>query len=150
MSAAKILVVEDNLVVAKGLTMQLQRHGYLVDHVVEASQAETSVKTALPDLIILDVGLPTRDPNSPMWDGLDFLEWLHWMKIEVPVIIYSSTSPKLIQARLREARAVAYFQKPAPMKEMLAAIDAAIPKKPESQPSVPLDAAGGAAAPPAL
>jgi DNA-binding response OmpR family regulator len=126
--------VEDNLVVAKALTLHLQRHGYLVDHVGEVSHAEAAVKNNRPELIILDIGLPTRDPNSPVWDGVDFLEWLHCMKLELPVIVYSSTSPKLIQQRLGEVKPVAFFQKPAVMKDLLAAIEANLPKLPETAP----------------
>ena len=137
MSAARILVVEDNLVVAKAMQMQLFRHGFLVDIVTEASHAKAAVRGATPpDLILLDVGLPTHDPGSPIWDGVDFLEWLHWMNIEIPVIIHSSTAPQVIQQRLRAATAAAYFQKPAKPQEIIEAIRAALPPpKEEEQPA---------------
>lgn len=139
MSARKILLVEDNLVVAKAMTLKLNRYGYLVDHVTEAGYAKAAIHNAAPDLIILDVGLPTRDPNSPVWDGLDFLEWLHWMNLPIPVIIHSSTEPAKIQARHRDARAFAYFQKPARFPDLVAAIEAALagtPPRPE-EPALP-------------
>jgi DNA-binding response OmpR family regulator len=126
MSARKILLVEDNLVVAKALTMKLSHHGFLVDHVTEAAYAQAAVHNAPPDLIILDVGLPTRDPNSPVWDGLDFLEWLHWMNLPIPVIIHSITEPAKIKARHVNARASAYLQKPVRFPDLLAAIETAL------------------------
>jgi DNA-binding response OmpR family regulator len=125
MSARKILLVEDNLVVAKALTMKLLHAGYLVDHVTEASHAKAAAHNTPPDLIILDVGLPTRDANSPIWDGLDFLEWLHWMNIPIPVIIHSATEPAKIKEQHRQAKAFAYFQKPVHFPDLIAAMEAA-------------------------
>jgi two-component system, OmpR family, alkaline phosphatase synthesis response regulator PhoP len=139
MGASKILLVEDNLVVAKGLTMQLQNHGYVVTHVEEAAHAEAAVRTALPDVIILDVGLPTRDPNSPVWDGLDFLEWLHYMHLTVPVIIHSITSPQIIQQRLHNAQASAYLQKPVRLALMLETIERVMTEARGGQPAPPED-----------
>jgi DNA-binding response OmpR family regulator len=139
MSARKILLVEDNLVVAKALTMKLSHHGFLVDHVTEAAYAQAAVHNTPPDLIILDVGLPTRDPNSPVWDGLDFLEWLHWMNLPIPVIIHSITEPAKIKARHVHARASAYLQKPVRFPDLLAAIETALAN--------PVPSPDGAAAP---
>jgi DNA-binding response OmpR family regulator len=129
MSAVKILLVEDSMVVAKAMTLQLQRRGYMVTHVTEAAHARVAVHMAVPDrpnLIILDVGLPTTDPTAPLWDGLDFLEWLHWMNINIPVVIHSSTDPETIRSRHRNAHALAYLRKPSTPQEIFAAIEFAL------------------------
>src|SRR4051794_11318918 len=110
MPSAKILLVEDSLVVAVRLTRLLVAGGYVMEHVIEAAKARRAVHSFGPDLIILDVGLPRS--ASPIWDGLDFLEWLHYMSLHVPVIIHSNTHPKIIQARHLNAHAVAYLQTP--------------------------------------
>lgn len=56
----KILLVEDELLIAKVLRMQLERRGFVVSNVATAMEAETLAKTWQPDLIILDVYLKEK------------------------------------------------------------------------------------------
>jgi two-component system OmpR family response regulator len=62
----RVLIVEDDPLLANGLTETLRREGYVADAVASAERAEAALKVAEIDLIILDIGLP----------GLDGFSWL--------------------------------------------------------------------------
>lgn len=79
----KILLVEDDRLVADALARALQGSGYLVDCVGDGSHAETAVATEPYDVVILDLGLPEVD-------GLQFLRRIRSKKIGVPVLILTA------------------------------------------------------------
>jgi DNA-binding response OmpR family regulator len=62
----RVLIVEDEPLLANGLTETLRREGYVADAVASAEAADAALKVAEVDLIVLDVGLP----------GLDGFSWL--------------------------------------------------------------------------
>jgi CheY-like chemotaxis protein len=125
----RILLVEDNQVETLGLTHSLNELGYSVDTARDAVQAITALREKKPDLVILDVNLPVLVPfDSPKWDGLDFLEWMHSMTdSHIPVIILTGTSlGKAAQLRLSHARVAAQFEKPPNVNDLMAAVRSAL------------------------
>ncbi len=62
----RVLIVEDDALLANGLTEMLRREGYVVDAVGSAEQADAALRISDIDLVILDVGLP----------GVDGFTWL--------------------------------------------------------------------------
>jgi two-component system cell cycle response regulator DivK len=60
-----ILVVEDNEASRDALSRRLERHGYHVLLAVDGLQAIAMARTSLPDLILMDLGLPVLDG----WDA---------------------------------------------------------------------------------
>ncbi len=60
-----ILVVEDNEASRDALSRRLERHGYRVLLAVDGLQAVSVARTSLPDLILMDLGLPVLDG----WDA---------------------------------------------------------------------------------
>jgi two-component system, OmpR family, response regulator len=62
----RVLIVEDDPVLAHGLTETLRRENYVVDAVQSAEHAESALKVTGIDLVILDIGLP----------GMDGFAWL--------------------------------------------------------------------------
>jgi len=57
----RILVVEDDSLLAQGLTRVLTRAGHAVDTAETGVQADKSLRAAPYDLVVLDVGLPDID-----------------------------------------------------------------------------------------
>src|SRR5512147_2671123 len=56
--AQKILVVEDEPAIADNITYALGTEGFDVHWVTTAAAARQALATTMPDLIVLDVGLP--------------------------------------------------------------------------------------------
>jgi DNA-binding response OmpR family regulator len=79
----KILLIEDDDLVADSLARALRGSGYVVDCVGDGTHAEVAVKTEPYDAIILDLGLPEMD-------GLEFLKRMRSKKIGVPVLILTA------------------------------------------------------------
>jgi DNA-binding response OmpR family regulator len=65
----RILLVEDDLPLARELKASLHHQGYAVDHVDNGKHALLSADGKTSDLVILDLGLPDMD-------GLDVLKQL--------------------------------------------------------------------------
>jgi two-component system OmpR family response regulator len=57
----RILVVEDDALLADGLTRVLKRSGHAVDQVRTGLQADNSLRVTSYELVVLDVGLPGID-----------------------------------------------------------------------------------------
>jgi DNA-binding response OmpR family regulator len=62
--ARKILIVEDEDLIAKVLTIRLQGLGYQVETAVDGEAGLAAVKKFRPDLAIIDIGLPKIDGNT--------------------------------------------------------------------------------------
>jgi DNA-binding response OmpR family regulator len=117
MSKKKILIVDDDPDVQRGLSIRLRASGF--DTVI-ASDGYSGTKLAQeekPDLVLLDIGLPAGD-------GFVVMERLSMTFI--PIIVLSARDPETNKERALQAGAVAYFQKPADNDELLAAIQKAI------------------------
>ena len=61
MKMAKLLLVEDNEMNWDMLSRRLSRKGYEVVHAVDGIEAIEMAKSILPDLILMDMGLPRLD-----------------------------------------------------------------------------------------
>jgi DNA-binding response OmpR family regulator len=57
----RILVVEDDSLLAQGLTRVLTRAGHAVDKAETGVQADKALRAASYDLVVLDIGLPDID-----------------------------------------------------------------------------------------
>ena len=57
----RILVVEDDSLLAQGLTRVLARAGHAVDMAETGVQADRALRAASYDLVVLDIGLPDID-----------------------------------------------------------------------------------------
>ena len=54
----RILLVEDDELIAAGIVSGLTQHGYPVDHCVTGKQAEAALRSDQFQLLIFDLGLP--------------------------------------------------------------------------------------------
>lgn len=79
----RILVVEDNLALADGLSAILKQNGYVVDVVHDGLSAEAVVAAQHFDLMILDLTLPQMD-------GLDVLKSMRSRQNSTPVLILTA------------------------------------------------------------
>ena len=76
----RILVAEDDAILAEGVMTSLRNSGHAVDWVRNGVEADTALETDQFDLLILDLGLP-RKP------GLDVLKRLRQRESRLPVLV---------------------------------------------------------------
>ncbi|OGR44283.1 MAG: hypothetical protein A2X35_02320 [Elusimicrobia bacterium GWA2_61_42] len=62
--AKKILIVEDETLIAQVLSIRLEGLGYKVVTAFDGEEGLAAVKKEKPDLVILDIGLPRLDGNT--------------------------------------------------------------------------------------
>lgn len=117
----RVLVVEDDEDVRRGLTIRLKSKGYEVVIAEDAVGAVSVAQQQRPDLILLDLGLPGGD-------GFTVMERLRYLApvAMTPVIVLTARDPSSNQERALSSGAVAYFQKPAHNEELLKAVEAAL------------------------
>jgi DNA-binding response OmpR family regulator len=121
MSAKKILIVDDDKDLLVGLTTRLKANGYGVVWAMDAVSAIAMAARELPDLLILDLGLPAGD-------GFVVLERLKALAhlSRIPVIVLSARSPTGNEQRALDSGAAAFLQKPPDNHELLTAIRRAL------------------------
>jgi len=120
-SDKKILIIDDDQHLLLGLTARLKANGYRVITSMDAVSAISVARRAIPDLVILDLGLPAGD-------GFLVLERMRGLPdlVSIPVIVLSARDPAQNKQRALNDGAVAFFQKPPENHEFLAAIRQAI------------------------
>ena len=111
--AKKILIVDDNEIVIKTITLKLQGSGYRVVAAMDGSEAVAAARREIPDLILLDISFPP-DVGSVEWDGFRIMEWFQRLENsrKIPIIIITGSEDPRMKERATNAGAVAYFQKP--------------------------------------
>lgn len=113
----RILVVEDDPLIQKGLVENLVSAGYSVRAVGDGLSAVQVSREETWDLILLD-------GNLPVMDGLDVLARLRARGDEVPVLMLTARGAELERLKGFEAGADDYLVKPYSTMELLARIKA--------------------------
>ena len=111
---AKILVVEDDRDVREGLTVRLRAAGFSAYAAVDGQQAITVAKKELPDLILLDLGLPAGD-------GFVVIRRLKSLAMlaSIPIVVISGRDAAVNKPKALQAGAVAYLTKPVNNEQLL-------------------------------
>jgi two-component system, OmpR family, response regulator QseB len=109
----RVLVVEDDRMIAKGLHTALKQDGYAVDGVSDGRSAAEALRSSRFDVVLLDLGLPERD-------GLEVLRELRSRGDATPVIIVTARDD--VQNRIQglDAGADDYIVKPFDLDEVAA------------------------------
>ncbi len=115
----KILVVEDDASIARGLKYNLQYEGYEVRHASHGQAVMPIFSEFAPDLVILDLMLPGKS-------GFDILEEIRAVDSEVHVIILSARTDEADKVKGLRLGADDYVAKPFSLKEFLARVSASM------------------------
>jgi CheY-like chemotaxis protein len=104
---ARILVVEDDRLLLKLLSLVLTRAGHEVVGVSDAREAEQAVGSFLPQLIVMDIRLPGKD-------GFTFTRELRARPAtaKLPIVAITSYSLEWDERTAREAGCTDYLAKP--------------------------------------
>lgn len=119
---AKILVVDDNNLVAKTISFKLRGPGYQVTTAHDGAEAMAAVRKDRPDLILLDIMFPDDFANG--WDGFSIMQWIHRMdeSRKIPIVMITSSEDVKIEERAKAAGAAAFFRKPIDNNKFLSVI----------------------------
>ena len=114
----RVLVVDDEPPIRKLLRMGLNAQGY---QTIEATNGKTALERLdeLPDLIILDLGLPDIQ-------GHELLRTIRARNDSVPIVVLSSRGDEAGKVQALDFGADDYITKPFGMDELLARIRAAL------------------------
>ena len=115
---ARILVVDDEADLRRALEVNLSARGYLVEVVGTGEHAVEAVARELPDLVVLDLGLPGMS-------GVDVIGAIRaWNP--VPIVVLSARESESDKVAALDAGADDYVTKPFGIDELLARIRAAL------------------------
>ena len=113
----RILLVEDNQSLRKGITYRLTDDGHGVDALGDGDEADAFLRQEACDLVILDINLPGRD-------GLQILNDLRRRGDPRPVILLTARSSTSDRVAGLDAGADDYLVKPFAMDELAARVRA--------------------------
>src|SRR3954464_13894068 len=115
----RILIVEDDPVLADGLTRSLRQADFAVDCAHDGEQADHIVATQSYDLVILDLGLPKLD-------GFDVLKRLRRRGSRGPLLVLTAGDALSDRVKGRDLGADDYLTKPFDLPELEARVRALI------------------------
>jgi len=117
-----VLVVDDDPALVRTLTMNLRARGYEVETAADGRSALQVVAQRVPDLVLLDLGLPDLD-------GVAVLTRLR-ATADVPVLVLSARHSSDDKVEALDLGADDYVTKPFGMDELLARVRVALRRTP--------------------
>jgi diguanylate cyclase (GGDEF)-like protein/PAS domain S-box-containing protein len=125
MDNERILIVEDEKIIALDLQRRLERFGYTVcDMASDGLDAVHKARESKPDIILMDIML------AAMESGIDGIEAAKRIKDElrIPVIFLTAYADEKTLGRAKEAEPYGYILKPFKERELYSTIDIALYK----------------------
>ena len=118
MTSAKILIVDDAQQVRRVLRTTLSAEGYTIFEAGSGEEALESIRSSMPDAILLDVNMP----------GMGGLETCREIRrtLDVPILMLTVRNAERDKVLALDAGADDYVVKPFGMQELLARIRAAL------------------------
>src|SRR6056297_2856488 len=122
MRKEKVLIVEDERIIALDLKKRLERFGFPAPEIVSnGEEALTAAESLRPDIILMDIML-----GGPI-DGIDAAKTVK-EKLNIPVIFLTAYSNENTLDRAKEAEPYGYILKPFKERELYTTIDIALYK----------------------
>ncbi len=120
MATLKIMIVEDEIIVAKDIQRILKKLGYeAFDPYANGKKALDSIEKLSPDLILLDINL-----KSSEMDGINVAEQIH-QHYQIPFIFLTAFSDKATLERAKLTEPYGYIIKPFEEDDIRTAIEIA-------------------------
>ena len=113
----RILIAEDDAIIADGLSRSLRQGGYAVDWAPNGQEADAALLTVTYDLLILDLGLPKLT-------GLEVLKRLRGRGSSLPVLILTAMDGTGDRVQGLDLGADDYMVKPFDLAELEARVRA--------------------------
>lgn len=131
MDVAKVMIVEDDVIVAEDLSRSLRASGYdVTGYAVSGDEAVDLARTVMPDLILMDVFL------SEGHDGITVARTItDWM--DVPIVFITACSTEKVVEAAVNAGAAGYIVKPFQFRQVTAAIKVALQRREDRRTAKP-------------
>lgn len=126
------MVVEDDGSIGRAVRDALQSHGYLVDWCTDGASAATAIENAIPDLVLLDAGLPDID-------GFTLCRWLRQQHRDLPIVLVTARDSEIDMVVGLDAGASDYVTKPFSMNVLLARVRAHLRNVEITDPNSPIE-----------
>ena len=125
----KILVVDDDPVTVKALTLALTSKGYAVYSARDGAEAIGVVRDDVPDMLLVDVNLEPHEgfDGAAIWDGFQVTRWLrHVTAKNIPAIMISATDKADYKTYAAKIGAETFLAKPISNADLMLSIEAGI------------------------
>lgn len=119
MSAARVVVIEDEPAIRRGVVDALRINGYDVAEAADGARGTEEALRRGVDLVLLDLLLPKRD-------GLEVLAEIRTVRPTLPVIILTARGTEEDRVRGLKMGADDYVVKPFSARELLARVEAVL------------------------
>ena len=120
---AKILIVEDESIIAMDIERGLKKLGYLVTGIVNRCEdALQKIQENLPDLILMDIQIKGKR------DGIESAQVIH-RQYNIPIIFLTAYADERTLQRAKAAEPLGYIIKPFIETDLYAAIEVALYKQ---------------------
>lgn len=120
MSKIKILIVEDEPVIAENVSLYLDNNDFEVSGIAyDSDDAFIQLKTNTPDAAILDINLESEK------DGIDIASYIN-KELQIPFLFLTSHSDKNTLDKAKSVKPSGYIVKPFNEKTLLASLEIAI------------------------
>jgi DNA-binding response OmpR family regulator len=116
---AKILIVDDEPEIVRGLEDNLRFEGYQTASAANGEEALSLALSGAPDLVLLDVMMPRMS-------GWDVCRALREKGVDVPIIMLTARGEEADRVRGLELGADDYVAKPFSLRELLARVRAVL------------------------
>lgn len=128
----RILVVEDDESIGRVVSESLTSHGYLVEWCLDGAAASAAFEKAVPDLVLLDAGLPDID-------GFTLCRWMREQHRDLPIVLVTARDAEIDIVVGLDAGADDYITKPFSMNVLLARVRAQLRGASSIDPDAPLE-----------
>lgn len=105
-SPAKILIVEDEMIIGANISLQLSKLGYDVTGIVsKGEEALTHVRQTKPDIVLMDIQLKGE------LDGIETVNQMH-LESDIPIIYLTANADDENFERAKSTNPFAFISKP--------------------------------------
>ena len=118
----KIIIVEDEWIIANDIKVNLEKFGYHVPSIISSGEeAIEKAKSDNPDMFIMDIVLQGN------LDGTEAAKLIS-SRFDIPIVFLTAYTDNKILEKVKETAAYGYLVKPFNEKELVTTIDLALSK----------------------